>query len=177
LSAANIAERNSRITKRDRKLFFGIARGSVHKRVPMFERVMRCTFPGRCGGCARIFRSEPTATTGKSGTTDGAAIAPFGCCTVPPVGLHGLMGRQPDSSGYGGDFGAERLHAGAMSHSIVPIHADAAWPALTRQTIIKPALSTMSRHPPAFRKELENSCRLLIPATSQLSLPASRSIA
>ena len=38
---ANIAEGNGRFTKRDRKNFFGIARGSVHECVPLLEIARR----------------------------------------------------------------------------------------------------------------------------------------
>jgi four helix bundle protein len=39
--AANIAEGNGRFTKRDRRNFFGIARGSVQECVPLLELALR----------------------------------------------------------------------------------------------------------------------------------------
>ena len=39
--AANIAEGNGRLTIRDRKNFFGIARGSVQECVPLLELAQR----------------------------------------------------------------------------------------------------------------------------------------
>ncbi|MHB0956266.1 MAG: four helix bundle protein [Pirellulaceae bacterium] len=41
--AANIAEGNGRFTKRDRRNFFGIARGSVQECVPLLELARRRT--------------------------------------------------------------------------------------------------------------------------------------
>ena len=43
--AANIAEGNGRFTKRDRKHFFGIARGSVQECVPLLELAARQGLP------------------------------------------------------------------------------------------------------------------------------------
>ncbi len=42
--AANIAEGNGRFTKKDRKHFFGIARGSVQECVPLLELAVRRGF-------------------------------------------------------------------------------------------------------------------------------------